>query len=408
MTNWAYAHQYVDMMFYAGDATYSAAVRSGGIKTVAYVDPNLCSGNFPTGANPYAGPDCSGLTSDAFYTQPGNPNNALSVSYNNQILQKYGNPASSSLQAALLKQVQNIIAADGPQDYIEIDDATTPPEYGVWGSPMCWGAGQFANGSYSCTGAPGGSAASPYGTVYNKAQWQAGESAMAAQMPLPVFYNGLQKTDNQESTAAIASVVASSSNVWGGMCETCFYGDNSGNQWAWSDAVLNVNLASIMAAINGGRTAMVANTVVLDTTRRAGALADVMLVYDPDKLWLAGDQCGSISHIHACAEQSLTFYQPIGGYPTSVSQLQSSTGAYVREFAACYNRGVLIGPCASVVNPKPTSTVSMPTLSKVYQHTLVISGTGPCNCYGDSGSVAYNGPAAPSVLPAASAYVLFL
>jgi hypothetical protein len=408
MSNWSIAAQYVDMMFYPGSSTYNAAVRAGGLKTTAYIDPNLCSGSYSVGANNGAGPNCGSLSSDAFYAQPGNASNALTVSYNNQITQKFGNPASPTLQAAAAAAFNGVNSSQGPFDYVEIDDAGTPDEYAPWIGAMCWGLGSFVNGSYSCSGSAG-SATSPWGGAYGVSQWQNGEAALAAQMGAQVIFNGLGDNDaHGETSAAITPVASSASNVFGAMCETCFYGQpGSDNPWLHSSTALNLELTGIMSVINAGRSVMIVNNDVLDTNRRAQALADMMLAYDPDRMWQNTSDCGATSHIRACAEQSLTFYQPLKSYPTSTSSLTTSTGAYAREFGACYNRGTLIGPCATVVNPQPTSTVSMPVLSRTYGHTLVISGTGPCNCYGDTGSVAFTGSAAPSSLPAASGYVLF-
>jgi hypothetical protein len=48
-----------------------------------------------------------------------------------------------------------------------------------------------------------------------------------------------------------------------------------------------------------------------------------------------------------------------------------------------------------------------PALHHAYAHTLTITGSSLCVCYGDSGSVAFGGPPAPATLPPASGYVLF-
>lgn len=57
-----------------------------------------------------------------------------------------------------------------------------------------------------------------------------------------------------------------------------------------------------------------------------------------------------------------------------VNQLRTPTGAYVREFATCYQDGAPIGGCAAVVNPSATATVSMPPMTRAYKSSLVVNG----------------------------------
>jgi hypothetical protein len=402
--NWRAAARYIDVFFEPGGARYNRAVRSAGIKTGIYLDPNLCSGAFAIGPNRDAGPDCSILGNEAFYHQDGHPELALTVSTTGTQLQKWGNPASTSLQAAARAWAAKIDREDGGYDVIMIDDASTPEEW--WGQYWCWGVGTFAGGNYRCAGHE---AKPPFTTAYSRGQWQAGEAALAAALQLPVIFNGLGAFAASESDAAVASVAATGANVWGGMCENCFYGNqaNAHNPFVWTGPILDANLTSLMRVIGAGRNAIVINDDVSDRVTRERALADMMLVYDPDHLFVAGRPCGNVSLIHACPEQALTFYAPLGPYPSAPSSVVTATGVYAREFAACYDHGRFVGRCAAVVNPDVDNSRSLPTLTHAYHHTLALHGTGPCNCYGDSGSVTFDGAAAPATLPKATGYVLF-
>src|SRR5271156_6536204 len=136
--NWQVAAQYIDLDMSPGNAVNNAAIRAGGIKTGLYLDPNLCSGSYAIGPNSGAAPNCAPLPDDAFYSESGTPANALTVSYNREIVQKWSNPASPALQAAALSAVQGYMSSEGDFDVIEIDDAATPAEYG---GTMCWGFG---------------------------------------------------------------------------------------------------------------------------------------------------------------------------------------------------------------------------------------------------------------------------
>jgi hypothetical protein len=407
MNNWQVAAGYIDLLFSPWGQEYNNDVRAAGIQTAGYIDANNCSGSYAVGPYPYPHPDCAQLTDDAFYSEDGFPDRALTVGYGGLYTQKYGNPASPTLQAAVLAAVQNELTSWGQLDLMQFDDAATPDEY--YGSTMCWGVGSFNAGSYSCAAAAGGAAHAPFTSTYSRSQWQAGEAALAAQLPLPVVFNGLASYSPTETQSAVVSVATSLANSWGGECDSCFYSTqaNSTNLGTWTGPVLDRQLQNVMDVINSGRKVIVVNEDVLDTGIRTRALADAMLVYDPDHLYVNNQPCGAISHIHACAEQGLTFYAPINGYPVNTSALRSSTGLYVREFAACYDRGTPIGACATVVNPDWNTPHALPSFNGLnFRHTLVLSGAGPCNCYGDAGSVNLTGPAAPATIPAATAYVL--
>jgi uncharacterized membrane protein len=400
--NWAAAKPYVDLVFNPWGAAYNAAVRAAGIATGAYIDVNFCSGSFAAGPNRYASPDCSSLPDDGFYAEPGFPDRPLTLSFNGAWIQKVGNPASTTLRAAAVAAVRSQLAAAGPLDVIEIDDANTPDEY--YGQGMCWGIGRPAGSSYACSSAPGGSAAAPFAASYSRTQWQAGEAGLAAALPLPVVFNGLNGFSTTESEAAAVGPVTTVGNGWGGECDTCFYTQNVGSR---TGAVLDHQLSSLMDVVSAGRNVILLNESVTDVAVRETAVADAMLVYDPDRLYVANQPCGTLSHIHACAEQGLTFYAPLRPYPSGPGALRAPGGTYVREFAACFDRGKPVGPCASVVNPDANASHAMPALTFAYRHTLQLHGSGPCACYGDTGSVAVDGPAPPATLPPAGAVVLF-
>ena len=56
-----------------------------------------------------------------------------------------------------------------------------------------------------------------------------------------------------------------------------------------------------------------------------------------------------------------------------VRDLRAESGAYVREFAACYQNSRPIGPCAAVVNPSG-GAVALPRLALRYGRTLALGG----------------------------------
>jgi hypothetical protein len=394
---------YLDLVM-TGPGNLNAQARAAGLKTVLYLDMNLCSARRGVGANQYAGPDCSDWPAAAFYFEDGHPDRALTASYNGWILQRVGDPSSQEWQTRSAAAFRESTARDR-FELIEIDDATAPDEF--YGQ-LCWGAGKVGDGHYDCAAAPGGEARAPYNARYSRSAWEAGEAALARLAPSPVVYNGLQGYDKHESLPAIVPVVLAAPNAWGAMCDACFYGiGGHPNPYLFTHPILDVRLNGIMRVIGAGKNVVVINPAQRDAGARARALAEIMLAYDPDRLWQWGSACGTVSMIHVCPEAALAFYSPYGAYPKSTASLADPSGNYVREFGACYNGGRYVGPCAAVVNPDLFSPHPRPALRNTYRHTLVIHGTSLCNCYGESGSVTQDGPALPAIVLPASGYVLF-
>jgi len=394
---------YLDVVV-TGPGDLNTHARAAGLKTMLYVDVNLCSGTRGEGANRYARPDCSDWPGAAFYSQDGHADRALTASYNGWILQRIGDPASPQWQARSAAAFREFAARDR-FDLIEVDDATAPDEF--YGG-LCWGAGHAAEGRYDCESAPGGEARSPFNARYSRAAWQAGEAELARLAPSPVVYNGLQGYDKHESLPAIVAVVLAAPNAWGALCDTCFYGTGGRpNPYLWTHPILDVRLNGIMRIIGAGKNAVVINSSQRDPGARTRALAEIMLAYEPERLWQWGGACGSVSMIHACPEAALTFSSPYGAYPASTASVADSSGNYVREFRACYDAGRLVGPCAAVVNPDLLVPHGAPALHGTYRHTLVIQGSSLCACYGDSGSLSENGAAMPPIVAPATGYVLF-
>jgi hypothetical protein len=58
------------------------------------------------------------------------------------------------------------------------------------------------------------------------------------------------------------------------------------------------------------------------------------------------------------------------------NDLQVAPGVYRREFAACYDQGTAIGPCASIVNTTSAPvTVASSWLTNSYAHQVTFNGT---------------------------------
>lgn len=73
----------------------------------------------------------------------------------------------------------------------------------------------------------------------------------------------------------------------------------------------------------------------------------------------------------------------------------------MREFAACYQNGRLVGPCAAVVNPHYGRTVSIPALRQSYGHSLLLDNRSDYN----GGTATFTG-SVPTLLGQMTAMIL--
>jgi hypothetical protein len=123
--------------------------------------------------------------------------------------------------------------------------------------------------------------------------------------------------------------------------------------------------------------------------------ASFLLTYDPNSIFQEWLQ--TVSNFKVMPETGIVPTEPLVTAPATVSALLRN-GVYVREFAACYYRGSLVGKCAIVVNPSAASV----SLSLGYMHSVVLQGSDAL----DGGTVQFAGPAVTQLAPL-SASILF-
>jgi len=98
-------------------------------------------------------------------------------------------------------------------------------------------------------------------------------------------------------------------------------------------------------------------------------------------------------------EYGLVATDPLVAEPSDISALGIG-GAYGREYAHCYLRGVPVGPCASVVNP---DSVAHPyPYGTKYAHSLVLTG----GSVFDGGTAAFSSTAIPDTLDPQTAVIV--
>ena len=241
-----------------------------------------------------------------------------------------------------------------------------------------------------------------FGTLpcnYTDSAWIAGGKSLDDAAPRPVIFNGLSSFNGHDVSQSIA--LLGSTNTIGGNLEHCYSDDAvpEQNAWAWV-AMENTELQvgqqgklfeCMLRNTSSGATAQQARTY---------ALASFLLTYNPQTsiFW---EEFGTTSGFHVEPESQLVARDPVVAQPSSVASLQTSSGAYGREYQHCYYAGAFVGPCAVAVNSDTSVQHLFPYPQ--YTHTLVLNGAGVL----DGGTAAFNGPAAPMYMQPETAVVAF-
>lgn len=235
---------------------------------------------------------------------------------------------------------------------------------------------------------------------YSQSAWISGTNAVESSLGKPMFINAL---NGNSQTAQVAYTNAS--NVIGAMCESCYaYWDTVsgvkrdfaryGSTWVDTE-----NAQALMASRHKifWEYARAIGSAASETSLRNYTYASFLLTFDPNYSMLQ-EVWHTPSGFEVFPEAGLVPMNPVTTYST-ISGYQRSGGAYMREFGACYYRGVNKGRCAVVVN-NTKSSEPMPTTA--YSHAMVLSGYGVL----DGGTVSFAG-SRPSSLGPTTGYVLF-
>lgn len=208
-------------------------------------------------------------------------------------------------------------------------------------------------------------------------------------------------------TSAVGQVgYTTASTVIGAMCESCYAywttvsgvkKDFPRTGGAWTDTE---NAEALMVSRHKifWDYARAVGTASTSTALRNYIYTSFLLTYDPNYAMLQ-EAFTTPSKFEVFPETGLVPMSPVTT-STSVASYHRSTGAYMREFGACYYRGVNKGRCAVVVNPSASASVTVPTTA--YSHSMVLSGNGVL----DGGAVSFAG-ARPGSLGPAHGVILF-
>ncbi|MBV8245521.1 MAG: hypothetical protein JOZ38_06350 [Candidatus Eremiobacteraeota bacterium] len=184
---------------------------------------------------------------------------------------------------------------------------------------------------------------------------------------LPVFFNGLGNQDAHLHDVSGGTVFLN--YAAGGVHEGCFFnvrGARTGDEWRFDENTL-------LYATSRGKDA-----VCLDNTSAASSVA--ARTYFLPSWWLTFDAAHSMAfenlpspgNVKVFPEEALVPADPKQTANANVDELKTASGAYARQFGACYKDGALLGACAAVVNPSASATVEMPSWVHAYSKVLTL------------------------------------
>ncbi|MBV9438509.1 MAG: hypothetical protein JOZ24_00805, partial [Candidatus Eremiobacteraeota bacterium] len=259
-------------------------------------------------------------------------------------------PASPAAQAAY-RQTTQAILANGPIDYFFADDAG-----GVYiGDDGTQMTGWF----YGFNG--------PAVEMTTDAQFIPANRAMLASAAKPVILNGVTPYTLMPS---YNGAWIDSPNVAAQNYEGC-YADGSGV--AGDRASRWVNQSNGLLAVYAHHVTAVCMLYAAPTPANR--------IYDLASWWMTYNELYAVVAPYTSQplpdgytvvpEFEIVPRGPLTSATSDIAALRSQTGAYVREFASCYQAGAPIGPCAAVVNPT-SSPVAMPPLTGRYTTALAV------------------------------------
>jgi hypothetical protein len=364
-------------------ADHARAFKSAGGKyAVAYTDPSYvpyCVTPFVTPAGACAGPIGNRISDESAWFHGADGARVHRWVDTEFQYQEALNPASQVARANYKAFTDRVLAYTPALDFFFADDS---------GGVYLGGDGSQLSGWFY-----GFNAAAV--EITSDAAFIPAHQQMLAAADRPVIVNGYDPSTHKP---AYNGVWLDSPNVVGDVYEGCYGSSGSldGNGYGVWTAKTNGLLATIA---HRSRAVCMMNAPATPGNR----------IYEMASWWMTYTEPYSVAApLNAPSDGStvlpeydLVPRQPRASATSDVAALHSASGAYVREFAACYQAGVAIGPCAAVVNPSVSAAVPMPALSGHYTSTLVVDDK---SAYA-GGKASWSGPL-PTQLAALSAVVL--
>jgi hypothetical protein len=142
-----------------------------------------------------------------------------------------------------------------------------------------------------------------------------------------------------------------------------------------------------------------ANPAAASIAHRLYVYSSFLLTYDVESS-VYETLYASPSHFRVMPETGFVAAAPLVAEPADITALRTPPGNFAREYAKCYYRGKLLGPCAVVVNPDDANGHEYPFGTK-YGHTAVLRG----GALLDGGRMTFDGPRPTKVLAPVSGVI---
>lgn len=233
---------------------------------------------------------------------------------------------------------------------------------------------------------------------YDDGRWITAMDQFDRYSPVPVILSGLNASKRPQPSGIVA--LLSSDRTLGENYEHCYSSTNqqkvTGTVWqATENSELRVSAARKLFECMARNGAPASESI----DARVYLYASFLLTYDPatSVIW---EEYATPSRFRVEPESELVALSPLRAAPNDISGLQTSRGAYVREFARCYIAGTLAGACASVVN---SGESPLPFPLRDYRRTLRLAGGGIL----DGGTISADGPPPPAQLAPAEGLIVF-
>jgi hypothetical protein len=326
---------------------------AGGRYSVMYTDPAFiphCVPPFSPPAGVCKGPIGNGnLPESAWLHGPDGQRVHRADDYTHQY-QEMLNPASPAARGAY-EAFTKAAVSRARVDVFFADDSGSPLK-GPDGSPM---SGAFYRFNAAAVELP------------DDSRFVAGIKGMLASAVRPVVINGAEPDTYRP---AYDGALIDGPNVIGELVEGCFLNDSSraplaGDTWRkMADGQIAVTRHHKYAVC------MMQGEGLKDPLERLYGLASWWLTYDPQWSVIAPVSPGTDGKA-VFSEEDIVPAEPLRATDRGLEAFRVGN-LYVREFRRCYERGVAIGGCATVVNPT-LSTVPVPELRQRYRSSLSLS-----------------------------------
>ena len=344
-------------------AATSQAVRSAGIKSALYMNPNRQAPGeimYSNDETEFAH-DCAGNRINEYHPNP--------LSY-------YTDPHSSTLRSLWTHALNEEVSWGAVFDFVFEDNADQPVPQNMTGTP--------------CN--------------FTWDNWTNATNALDNSLGTPIIGNSLGYVFPQSESPGPGIGITPSTA--GDMSEDCYVGRTPTGyffapRWlALQNTELQMGQQSKLFICHSDWY----GDASLSEDQRIYFYASILLSYNR-AVQVVDTEFATPSALHVMPEDQLVPTNPVVPTPSDISGLAEPSGVYGREYRACYFAGQFVGPCAVAVNPyNPLSgpARAFPWPGK-YQHTLVTYGEGVY----DGGTVSFKGSAPPSMMAGGTAYIVF-